>query len=147
MINPKTDGIDHINIYSKGETELGRWLSNFTKEYFICDDGEFASIEAYWYWLGCDHAKKDQLRDLYGYLAKKIGRELGAKDWQDTDEFKDKIKTAMQIKLFTNRKMEQEFKKSTLPFKHYYISSNNQVILVPDADWILEHWEKLRSGS
>lgn len=28
-MDPKTDGVDHINIYSKGKTWLGRELSNF----------------------------------------------------------------------------------------------------------------------
>ena len=143
LSNPKKDGITHINIYSKGETELGRWLSNFTKEYFICDDGEFASVEGYWYWLLTDHPKKDQLRNLYGYLAKKIGRQLGGKDWSDSEEFKNKIKTAMQIKLFTNREMEKQFKYSILPFKHYYVNIH-QIIEVPESQWILDHWEYLR---
>lgn len=31
MINPEEDGITHINIYSKGKTDLGRMLSNFAK--------------------------------------------------------------------------------------------------------------------
>lgn len=29
MINPLEDGITHINVYSKGATELGRLLTNF----------------------------------------------------------------------------------------------------------------------
>lgn len=144
MNNPKIDGIDHINIYSKGETELGRWLSNFTKEYFMCDDGEFASIEGYWYWLLLEgNPKREQMRNMYGYLAKKIGRQLGAKDWGDTEEFKNKIKTAMQIKLLTNPKMKKEFKYSVLPFTHYYVV-NGFVKEVPEGQWILDHWEYLR---
>ena len=144
MLNYKTDGIDHINIYSKGATELGRYLSNFTKEVFICDDGEFASIEGYWYWLNCNHPKKDRLKFLYGYLAKKVGRELGCKDWNDSEEFKIKIKTAMEIKLFSNTKMFKEFKKSKLPFTHYYVY-NGKVMEVPENSWVLEHWEYLRT--
>jgi len=35
MINPEEDGITHINIYSKGKTDLGRMLSNFAKLPFI----------------------------------------------------------------------------------------------------------------
>lgn len=30
--HPDTDGITHINVYSKGRTELGRRLSNFRSE-------------------------------------------------------------------------------------------------------------------
>lgn len=41
-----TDGIDHINIYSKGKTTLGRMLSNFACTPFTHpEDGKFASIE------------------------------------------------------------------------------------------------------
>lgn len=143
MIDHTKDGIDHLNIYSKGQTELGRWLSNFTKEVFICDDGEFASIEGYWYWLSCKHKDKDKLRYLYGYMAKRVGRNLGCPDWLDAEEFKLKIKSAMEIKLFTNVKMFKEFKKNTLPFTHYYVFGG-KIVDVPEAKWILDHWEYLR---
>ncbi len=133
------DGIDHINIYSKGKTRLGIWLSNFQKEPFECEDGKFYSIEGYWYFLGCGNEK---LRKCYGYMAKKIGRESGAKDWLETEEFKNKIKKAMEIKLTLNPEMAKEFKYSVLPFKHYYIHYG--VIEVPEAKWILDHWELLR---
>ena len=29
MYKQTEDGYNHINVYSKGKTELGRWLSNF----------------------------------------------------------------------------------------------------------------------
>lgn len=152
-MNPLLDGVDHINIYSKGQTELGRWLSNFTRQFFICDDGEFCSIEGYWYWLLCSHKNKEKLRDLHGYLAKKVGRELGTADWPQDDtnlklpleEFKKKIKTAMEIKLYSNLEMEKLFKVSTLPFTHYY-TYGTKVIEVPENNWVLEHWETLRGS-
>lgn len=31
---PEMDGIDHINVYSKGKTELGKLLSNFARTPF-----------------------------------------------------------------------------------------------------------------
>jgi len=49
-INTK-DGIDHINLYSRGHTELGQYLSNFAYTPIQTEDGRFNSIEAYWYWL------------------------------------------------------------------------------------------------
>ena len=52
MINPKQDGISHVNIYSQGKTELGRMLSNFYHYQVITKDGNFTSVEGYWYWLG-----------------------------------------------------------------------------------------------
>ena len=47
MINPQNDGVDHINIYSKGLTELGRFLSNFEHILITTEDGDFNSIEGY----------------------------------------------------------------------------------------------------
>ena len=47
-----TDGIDHINIYSKGYTKLGRLLSNFTKSEFTHPIyGHFMSVEGFWYYI------------------------------------------------------------------------------------------------
>lgn len=42
--HPKTDGVDHINIYSRGRTPLGQALSNFAHTPFEHPkDGKFAS--------------------------------------------------------------------------------------------------------
>lgn len=71
MILQGEDGKDFINIYSKGKTSIGQWLSNFAHTPFKCEHGIFASIESYWYWLGCED---DDLRNLYGWQAKTEGR-------------------------------------------------------------------------
>ena len=63
IFTPSTDGIDHINIYSKGKTSLGRWLSNFAKSPIETEDGHFDSIEGYWYWYWLS-SKDDTLRAL-----------------------------------------------------------------------------------
>lgn len=73
-INPDEDGITHINVYSKGKTELGQLLSNFAYTPFVHSEyGKFNSIEAFWYYYftGCKH---DDLKLLYGYKAKEKGR-------------------------------------------------------------------------
>ena len=67
------DGITHINIYSKARTELGKWLSNFSYSPIKIENELFNSIEAYFYWLIC---KDDRLKLLYGYNAKKLGKEI-----------------------------------------------------------------------
>lgn len=141
MINPKEDGVKHINVYSKGKTKLGKFLSNFHKTVFKHpEDGQFASVEAYWYWLS---TKDDTLRGLYGYHAKARGRELGGKDWIDTDEFKRKIKMAIRHKLHADIEMRAEFKASTLPFMHYYVYGG-KVIEPKEGKWILEFLTQLR---
>jgi hypothetical protein len=57
----KDDGITHINIYSKGKTELGRWLSNFTYHPIETEDGKFDSVEGYWVINHIDNIRQ------YGY--------------------------------------------------------------------------------
>ena len=139
-INPEEDGITHINIYSKGKTELGRFLSNFQLFPFLTPDGLFNSIEGYWYWLLCDHPEKDRLKKTSGYAAKLLGRQLKAQDWNDSEEFKTKIKIAILIKV--NYKLK-DFFSSTLPFTHYY-DYGGKVVKPKEGQWIIDYFNELR---
>lgn len=140
MINPENDGIDHINVYSKGRTELGRWLSNFAwMEFEHPEDGIFQSIEGYWYWLS---TKDDKLRRLYGFKAKQYGRSIGGKDWLDDEEFKRKIKLALEAKIDHHPRLEQEFVYNKLPLKHYYVYGD-KVVEPKEGKWIIEYLEEL----
>lgn len=142
----KDDGIDHINIYSKGKTKLGRALSNFSHLRVNTIDGSFESIEGYWYWLGCNDKNKEKLRKCYGFSAKKLGRELRAKDWNNDGIFKIKILSAMLDKLLRYPNLFEVFKKSSLPFKHYYCFGYPPKIIEPkNGKWIVDSWEFLRS--
>lgn len=137
-INPQEDGITHTNIYSKGKTEIGRFLSNFTEFNFDCEDGNFNSIEGYWYWLS---TKDDRLRKLSGWKAKHLGRELRGDDWNNSEEFKIKIKAAIKIKLdYANK----ELSTIVLPIKHYYVfyKDGKNIIVEPnDGKWIIDYIE------
>jgi hypothetical protein len=140
-IDPSKDGIDHINIYSKGKTELGKYLSNFTYAPIKTIDGDFASIEAYWYWLNCTHPDRNILKPLYGWEAKQKGRELRGADWNESEEFKTKICEAIRIKIHSY--MKDWLADSTLPFKHYYVYSG-KAVEPEDGKWILEFIEAER---
>lgn len=142
-IKPENDGIDHINVYSKGKTELGRFLSNFAHASINTEDGYFQSIEGYWYWLGTDNPKREGLRILYGYPAKKLGRELRAKDWQETQEFKNKILKAIRIKITKNPEMRDLLINNTFPLTHYYVYED-KIMNVPAAQWILDGIEEIK---
>lgn len=50
-ITPTTDGVNHINVYSRGVTEIGRVLSNFEPCEIETNHGTFASLEGYYHWL------------------------------------------------------------------------------------------------
>lgn len=142
------DGLDHINVYSQGKTELGRWLSNFTKAPInLPEDGYFLSIEGYWYWL---KTKDEKLRTLYGYEAKKYGRNAKPNTTFFPSDiapylpnFQDKIKLAIKTKVLSNLVMKTKFIESTLPFKHYYVFDNR--IVEAGHGWQMEYLENLRS--
>ena len=132
----ETDGIDHINIYSKGKTEVGRWLSNFQYCPMQTEHGKFNSVEGYWYWLTTTN---DKLRDLHGFSAKKLGKE-SKKEIEITDSvFKFKICKAIDLKLRTNPKWVAE--QCNLPLKHYYDYGGKKVEK-QEYNWITEHIQK-----
>lgn len=126
------DGVDFINIYSKGLTPLGRWLSNFAHQEFECEHGRFASVEAYWYWLGCED---DALRSLHGFKAKQEGRKRIRTIHREG--FENLIRKAIDIKIKSNRPMMMELANSTLPLCHFYEYGGKRI----DAgfEWIVEH--------
>lgn len=144
MLNPKLDGIDHINIYSKGATELGRLLSNFAHTPFICEDGEFQSVEGYWYWLAVPEEYRETLRNLCGYEAKSFGKKHREIDWVESDIFKSKILSALDCKLSQHKDIQTLLSDSHLPFKHYYIFGDKVYLEPNKSKWILEFWEQKR---
>lgn len=142
MFNPVEDGDTHINIYSKAQTHLGTFLSNF----FVCnpkvitEDGPFTTIEGYWYWLT---TWDERLRTTNGWESKKLGRELRGNDWFKDPDFKRKILKAITIKILSNEPYKELMKNSDLPFVHYYVY-NGKVITVSEGDWLIQYLEFLR---
>ena len=141
------DGVDHINIYSKGKTELGRMLSNFYKSEFEYKPyGKFQSVEGFWYYYltGCKH---DYLKGLYGFKAKQEGQKL-RDDRQDKDGLTatdvEILLEAIRCKLRQNRRILKLLIQSSLPFKHYYCYGD-KVIYLPQYDWIVDEIERIRS--
>lgn len=155
MIDYKKDGTDHINVYSKGKTSLGRFLSNFTETDLETEDGSFASIEGYWYWLVCNSSAKvdstdlESLRKVFGSDAKALGKilreryALTEKQLDDDPEFKRKIKSAIKFKIDNHPQYKAELKTSTLPFEHYYVFYGK--IKEPASHrWVIDYLEELR---
>jgi len=141
---PFEDGKQHINIYSRGQTNLGRALSNFAKIGFIHPKhGEFESVEGYWYWLST--GKKHQfLRHLSGFKAKEEGKKL---ERVPVENFKDEIERVIRFKITQNPDLLQEFKMSVLPFKHYYMYGtlpDVKTVYPRDHLWLVGVLESLR---
>lgn len=130
------DGIHHINIYSKGKTDIGRWLSNFSYCPIETSEGKFNSVESYWYWLT---TLNDHLRELHGFAAKKLGKESEKIRSIESTAFRKKICDAIDFKLKTNPKWVAE--SVNLPLKHYYEYGGKR-IYKEEYDWITQHIEK-----
>ena len=145
------DGVDHINIYSQGETELGRLLSNFAHTPFVHPDlGAFESVEGLWYWLGASEegSGKTKLRCVYGFTAKRMGRELPrSKERLSEEVFRETIFAAFEAKLAANPRIRSLLINSTLPLAHYYVYGKKGNTIKRDAgyEWQVEWWEKKRS--
>lgn len=117
------DGVTHVNAYSKGNTELGRWLSNFTKaEFYHPQYGRFTSMEGFWYWCSTGRKHTD-LRNLYGYQAKLVGRGLTR---VPNPMFEHDIRLGLLYKvLFHDR--AQDLIDLELPIDHYIVSDKGVV--------------------
>jgi len=146
MIDPTKDGITHINIYSQGKTELGRMLSNFYRYSIETKDGQFNSVEGYWYWLGIEDCKeKEILRKLYGYTAKKTGNNLKAHfNSRFDDEFEKKILNAIWYKVRRNTHLFVP-EISKLPLEHYYNFSGKIVNVKNKYLWMIDGIDKMRN--
>ena len=145
MIDPKDDGVYHINVYSKGATEIGRFLSNFADCNVATENGNFRTVEGYWYWLSVENKiLREKLRLTNGWESKTLGRKLRGKDWVDTPDFQEKILRAITTKVLSRPDMAQLMKESSLPFYHYYLY-NDKVIAPNDGLWILTFLEHLRN--
>lgn len=144
-INPDGDGVSHINIYSRGRTELGRALSHFDRSPFTHPEyGNFESMEGFWYYIKSAHSEeREKLRTMYGWLAKKHGRKL---DTVWLKDFKSIILTGNYHKINQNMRLKQMLIESTLPFEHYYMMGPKaDVVVCPEGyEWLIEDMENLR---
>lgn len=133
------DGKDFINVYSKGLTPLGRFLSNFEKCVLDLPEGRFSSVEGYWYYLNCFSYTlgREKLKELHGFKAKEYGRSLTKKEWNDDPEFKTKILFAIFQKLLKNPFMFEKLKACELPLVHYYVHGGKR-IEPSEGKWILD---------
>lgn len=140
MIDPKDDGVSHINVYSKGATELGRYLSNFSDCYIETEHGSFRTVEGYWYWLACHD---ERLRLTSGWESKQLGRELRAPDWPKIEGFEKNIMKAIMQKMMRPWCSAELAKTGTLPFYHYYVVKG-RVVMPKDGLWMIDLIQQFR---
>lgn len=140
-IDVNQDGISYINMYSKAKTAFGRMLSDFYHFPIHTDDGDFQSVEAYWYYLSLpESVDRDSIRRLYGYRAKQKGRELRALAGEENllfdDRFEEKILSAIRQKIQANRSLFKESYRN-LPIIHYYVFDGRAFDVTGDFPWLV----------
>lgn len=156
ILSPVNDGLDHINVFSRGKTPLGKKLTNFHRSYFEHPKyGKFASVEAFWYFrLLLEHGiHSEEIKMTFGFSAKELGRKLLPVKDDDSDcsfsvEFKEDICEAVRCKLRQNKDILKELTYSTLPLVHYYFygkdETNVKIVTVPQYDWIIDEISRVR---
>lgn len=143
MYDPKEDGITHINVYSKGKTELGRLLSNFAHTPFTLQWNEkvqlsFQSVEGYWYWLLTGDAK---LFELYGFKAKQYGKSKWNKKTEPVT--KEQLSLAYWQKLKEHPRIWNMLRYNELPLVHYYVFAG-KVVVPKEFQWTAELWNEIK---
>lgn len=137
-MTPASDGIDHINVYSKGRTNLGRHLSNFSFSPFkVPLLGKFYSVEGFWYWW---MTRDDKCRTLWGFQAKEYGKSVPKVHDEPTQRL---LKIVYKAKLNGNSLLKRAVKESTLNFTHYYVYSG-KVVCPKRFLWTGELWNEIR---
>lgn len=141
------DGVDHINVYSHGATELGRKLSHFCYSQFLHPYfGPFYSMEGFWYFMR-NGKLDDSLRYLYGRKAKAVGRAAHARWYSD---FKEDILAGNYQKIIQNRELHDLLVASDLPLDHYYKFKSRagvEYIINPrDNDWLIDGLDEIRTA-
>jgi hypothetical protein len=119
--NPENDGKTHINVYSRGKTELGKFLNNLEKTPFeIPGVGTFSSLIGYWHWVSTGK-QHDVFKTLYGVKTNSV-----AKDYPRVDiiGFEEEIKIGFMAKLDAYPEFKKQLANLSLPLCSYYV--NNQ---------------------
>ncbi len=145
---PVNEGVDHINVYSKSKLLVGRQLSNF---YFApfkhTQDGEFHSVEGYWYWLATG-GTQECLRMLTGVTAKTEGQRLAKKYRVDRPDFNERVLEAIRCKLRQHRDILKNLTDTTLPLTHYYWYGDiekPEITRLDKHQWQIDEITRIRS--
>jgi hypothetical protein len=146
VCDPSKDGIEHINVYTKARSKLGRELTNPSElPVQMPVIGEFRTVEALWWWLstGCQH---HGLKTLPGLVPKITSQKQSYKRFY-VPKFEEIMKYAIAWKIKHNEDLSRRFFASRLPLVHYYTygSVGNEVVRPANGSiWTIDFLEELR---
>ncbi len=142
MIDPNKDGVDHINIYSKGQTCLGRYMSNFAYFSFVYNDEHFPSVEHWWYYQLTQN--DDCFLSIYlpATIKKRMQEYIKNNNIETKQIDKHKLKEILTNKILSNHSNLVAFINSSLPFKHYYTFGDK--VVLANEQFLTDIWEEIR---
>lgn len=132
-LTPLDDGDTHINVYSKGKTQLGRWLTNpsslgFTHPNF----GPFDTAEGLHFFLKTGMLDYEYAR-LSGFEARKKGK-AEHRLYIHNPQFDQLMRIGWVCKITQNPELYYLVMDNELPLAHYYYygrEDNCKVIQTP----------------
>lgn len=143
------DGITHINIWNKAETDLGRWLYQSAKTPFVHPEfGPFNSVLGFWKWF-VEEKPNDDFRYAYDGQVKTTAQKRNNK--AKTRWIKDMKKVFLVVnymKIIQNPEIKEAMINSTLPFREYYYHTGATVTIRINQrgqEWVCAMFEEIRS--
>lgn len=131
------EAADHINVYSRSASPLGRMLSNFAHTPFELHGIRFESVEGWWYW------RKTGVLDCaskYGLEAKRFGQMQRVVN--TSDPTREELREVYLAKARANPGLQRLLLESTLPFDHYYEYNGKRVDT--KHRWTGQLWNDIR---
>lgn len=139
------DGEDHINIWDRATTPMGKLLANrtelkFTHEIF----GNFSNVEAFWYYIRSEE-RDDRIRVMTGEAVRRFAGKLHT---VRVPNFKAIIMDTNWQKITQYPDLAQSIKESELPFEcYYYYKRNGGVRIRPSfAFWLIKGFDEIRAA-
>lgn len=146
----KMDGIDHIRIDNRANTDLGRILdSQYILPFIHPVLGQFNTTEGFWHYISMENPS-DLLRVINGHECRKHIHDLKkAKKFKKiiVKNFYDHILFVNHLKIEASPKLKRMFIESTLPFKMYYVRKQKDKCVFHNTSSLhsrIQVWEKLR---
>ena len=139
------DGVDHINIWERSQTELGLALCHKIDIKFDHPDfGRFKSVEGFWHWLR-DKNRDDRHRQSHGPAAKRMA--MNNDIIAHVENFKYHIVVANWVKINSYPALVEMIAQSSLPFEMYFQNDKNSIYVRPaSAFWLIPAFEEIRKA-
>lgn len=139
------DGVDHINIFGRPLTTLGRHMSTNSRRFAFTDEcyDRFSSIENFWAFIRAEE-KDDDLRRMSSVDLRNTARNYTE---VFVENFKALIINAYYQRIKQNKELLDQIVKSSLPFDCYYVNKDGLRIRPGGYyKWLLAGLEEVRKA-